>query len=104
LSPGEQQRIAFMRALLTKPDLLFLDEASSALDSETEKAIFYQLEEERRNTAVISIAHRTQVAEFHEHTWRFDPIQSEEDTKGSKVPPTYQIIETGVRRPNGKAG
>jgi putative ATP-binding cassette transporter len=104
LSPGEQQRIAFMRALLTKPDLLFLDEASSALDSETEKALYEQLLEEMPNTTVISIAHRAQVAEFHEHTWRFDPIQSEEDTKGSKVPPTYQIIETGVRRPNGKAG
>ena len=104
LSPGEQQRIAFMRALLTKPDLLFLDEASSALDSETEKALYEQLLEELPNTTVISIAHRTQVAEFHEYTWRFDPIQSEEDITGPKAPPTYQIIETGVRRPNGKAG
>jgi putative ATP-binding cassette transporter len=102
LSPGEQQRIAFMRALLTKPDLLFLDEASSALDSETEKALYKQLIEELPNTTVISIAHRTQVAEFHEHTWHFDSIQSVEGITGPKAPPAYQIIQTGSRRASSK--
>jgi putative ATP-binding cassette transporter len=36
LSPGEQQRLAFARALLFRPNWLFLDEASSALDEATE--------------------------------------------------------------------
>jgi putative ATP-binding cassette transporter len=103
LSPGEQQRIAFMRALLTKPDMLFLDEASSALDSETEKALYKQLIEELPNTAVISIAHRQQVAEFHEHTWHFDSIQSVEGITGPKAPPVYQIIQTGSGRASSKA-
>ena len=40
LSPGEQQRLAFARALLVKPDWLFLDEASSALDEATEAAMY----------------------------------------------------------------
>jgi ABC-type uncharacterized transport system fused permease/ATPase subunit len=92
-----------MRALLTKPDLLFLDEASSALDSETEKALYQQLLEELPNTTVISIAHRTQVAEFHDHIWHFDPIQAVKGMTGPKAPPAYQIIETGLRRANGKA-
>ena len=92
-----------MRALLTKPDLLFLDEASSALDSETEKALYKQLIEELPNTTVISIAHRTQVAEFHEHTWHFDSIQSVDGITGPKAPPAYQIIQTGLRRASSKA-
>ena len=103
LSPGEQQRLAFMRVLLTKPDLLFLDEASSALDSKTEKALYQQLLDELPNTTVISIAHRTQVAEFHDHTWRFDRIQTVEDIVGPKAPPAYEIIEIGSRRAAGKA-
>ena len=37
MSPGEQQRLSFARALLVKPDWLFLDEASSALDEATER-------------------------------------------------------------------
>src|SRR3569833_59559 len=37
LSPGEQQRLAFVRVLLTRPEVLFLDEATSALDPDTEQ-------------------------------------------------------------------
>ena len=40
MSPGEQQRLSFARALLVKPDWLFLDEASSALDEATEAAMY----------------------------------------------------------------
>ena len=39
LSGGQKARISLARALLTKPDLLVLDEASAALDAETEKRI-----------------------------------------------------------------
>ena len=42
LSPGEQQRVAFARILLTKPKAVFLDEATSALDEGLEYAL-YQL-------------------------------------------------------------
>ena len=37
LSPGEQQRLAFARALLQRPDWLFLDEATAALDEASEE-------------------------------------------------------------------
>ncbi|MEO0313819.1 MAG: hypothetical protein RI928_275 [Pseudomonadota bacterium] len=102
LSPGEQQRIAFMRALLTKPDLLFLDEASSALDTETERSLYQQLLEELPNTTVISIAHGTQVAEFHDQVWHFDLLETVDSNTGPKAPPAYRIIETGSRRTTGK--
>jgi vitamin B12/bleomycin/antimicrobial peptide transport system ATP-binding/permease protein len=65
LSPGEQQRLAFARALLHKPDWLFMDEATSALDDATEHEMYRLLSERLPNSTVISIAHRASVAAFH---------------------------------------
>ena len=65
LSPGEQQRIAFARALLAKPDWLFLDEASSALDEVLETRLYEMLPERLPNTTVISIGHRPSLRAFH---------------------------------------
>ena len=73
LSPGEQQRLAFGRALLQKPDFLFLDEASSALDEETEAALYALLVERLPGTAIVSIAHRSTVARWHGHHLRYEP-------------------------------
>jgi putative ATP-binding cassette transporter len=67
LSPGEQQRLAFAQALLFKPDILFMDEASSALDNETE-ALMYQLIIDRLpECTVVSVAHRTTLDAFHDN-------------------------------------
>ncbi len=71
LSPGEQQRVAFVRALLMRPDVLILDEASSALDTETEALVYQLILQELPNAAVISIAHRESVAEYHKIRWQF---------------------------------
>ena len=65
LSPGEQQRLAFARALLHKPDWLFMDEATSALDEATEKEMYRLLNEQLPNSTFVSIAHRPNVAAFH---------------------------------------
>lgn len=65
LSPGEQQRLAFARALLHKPDWLFMDEATSALDEATEQEMYRLLSERLAHSTVISIAHRPSVAAFH---------------------------------------
>jgi putative ATP-binding cassette transporter len=65
LSPGEQQRIAFARALLVKPDWLFLDEASAALDEATESRLYQLLPERLPTTTVISIGHRPSLRAFH---------------------------------------
>ena len=70
LSGGEQQRLALARALLLKPDWLFLDEATASLDPEAE-AYFYELLRQRLpGTALISIAHRPSVARFHSRVLR----------------------------------
>ena len=65
LSPGEQQRLAFARALLHKPDWLFMDEATSALDEATEQEMYRLLSERLAHSTVISIAHRPSVGAFH---------------------------------------
>jgi putative ATP-binding cassette transporter len=65
LSLGEQQRIAFARVLLDKPDFLFLDESTSALDSETEAALYSLIKARLPAIALISVGHRDSLRPFH---------------------------------------
>jgi putative ATP-binding cassette transporter len=73
LSGGEQQRVAFARALLHKPKWLFLDEATSALDDEAQAALHRLLRQRLASTTIVSIAHRPAVAEFHDRTLQLTP-------------------------------
>ncbi|MDT5349282.1 MAG: vitamin B12/bleomycin/antimicrobial peptide transport system ATP-binding/permease protein, partial [Mycobacterium sp.] len=85
LSPGEQQRIAFARILLTKPKAVFLDESTSALDEGLEFALYQMLREELPDCVVVSVSHRRAVELLHEHQlellgggqWRLGRVQKE---------------------------
>ena len=63
LSLGEQQRLAFARALLAKPELVLLDESTSALDLENEARLYAALV--ATGAAVVSVGHRESLRKFH---------------------------------------
>lgn len=65
LSPGEQQRIAFARALVQKPEWLFLDEATSAVDEGSEVRLYALLRDRLPGTTLFSIGHRATLRPFH---------------------------------------
>ena len=66
LSGGEQQRLAVARALLQRPDWLFMDEATASLDPEAETELYTKLRQNLPDTTIISIAHRPAVAALHD--------------------------------------
>ncbi|MEB3981332.1 ABC transporter ATP-binding protein/permease [Mycobacterium sp. 663a-19] len=85
LSPGEQQRVAFARILLTRPKAVFLDEATSALDEGLEFALYQLLRSELPDCVVVSVSHRRTVEQHHEQElqllgdgqWRLEPVEKE---------------------------
>ena len=76
LSGGEQQRLAFARALLNRPDWLFLDEATASLPEEDQAALYRLLRERLPNTTLVSIGHREGLAQYHQKhlAWRGDAL------------------------------
>ena len=66
LSGGEQQRLAVARALIFKPDWLFLDEATASLDEPTEAAIYGELKRRLPGTTIVSIGHRPSLRQWHD--------------------------------------
>jgi putative ATP-binding cassette transporter len=65
LSLGEQQRLGVARALLHRPDYLFLDEATASLDEPSEAALYGLIEARLPGTTVVSIGHRSTLHAFH---------------------------------------
>jgi putative ATP-binding cassette transporter len=85
LSPGEQQRVAFARILLTKPKAVFLDEATSALDEGLEFALYQLVRAELPDCVLVSVSHRPTVEQHHDQElhllgggeWRLGPVEKE---------------------------
>lgn len=65
LSGGEQQRLAFARLLIQKPDIVVMDEATAALDTEAQHQLMTSLGEHLPDAALISVGHRPELELFH---------------------------------------
>jgi vitamin B12/bleomycin/antimicrobial peptide transport system ATP-binding/permease protein len=93
LSLGEQQRLAVARALLSKPDWLFLDEATAALDETTEAAIYDVIKAKLPGTTIVSIGHRSTLIAMHDR--RID-LQAGDDG-------VFHVGEVAKKRARAKA-
>ena len=80
LSLGEQQRLGIARALLLKPDYLFLDEATASLDEAAEANVYRLLQERLPGTTIVSIGHRSTLAAFHRRQ-----LHVEHEGEGSRL-------------------
>lgn len=92
LSLGEQQRVAFARLFLRKPQFAFLDEATSALDEENQEDLYRRIKDS--GISFISVGHRTTLVKFHDRlllldrsgSWKITNIDEAETHEASLAP------------------
>ena len=63
ISGGERQRIVIARTLINNPKILILDEATSQLDSKSQKIVLTLLRKIKKNTTIIMVTHRKETLE-----------------------------------------
>ncbi|RDU95131.1 ABC transporter ATP-binding protein/permease [Trinickia dinghuensis] len=91
LSGGEQQRVAFARVLLANPSTIFLDECTSALDTESERELYQLLIDRLPHATVVSVAHRKELSAFHQTTLDFPPRETS-DAEDRTVRPLHRAF------------
>jgi vitamin B12/bleomycin/antimicrobial peptide transport system ATP-binding/permease protein len=65
LSGGEKQRLAFARVFLADPDIIVLDEATAALDPESQDRLMQLVAKQPSETTLISVGHRPELESYH---------------------------------------
>ena len=76
LSGGEQQRVAFARALITRPDVLLLDEAVTTLEEADGRELYRMLAERLPDTIVISIGRAATLGAVHRRAIELDGVSA----------------------------
>lgn len=72
LSVGEQQRLAFSRILVQRPDMIFIDEGTAALDEEAEAALYRLLDSLSPRPTVVSVGHRSTLKQLHDAVFNIE--------------------------------
>jgi ATP-binding cassette subfamily C protein len=85
LSGGQRQRIAIARALVRRPKLLILDEVTSALDPETERAICDTLEGLKGRVTIFAISHQQALVDVADNVYFLNPADGEVVSKMPKM-------------------
>jgi ATP-binding cassette subfamily C protein len=86
ISGGQRQRIALARALVTRPHILILDEVTSALDPETERAIVANIRALRGGSTIIAITHRPALLEIADQVYALSDGQVVSTGAGQVAP------------------
>ncbi|PFG28962.1 ABC transporter ATP-binding protein [Corynebacterium renale] len=113
LSGGQRQRIALARAIAAHPDLLILDDATSAIDTTTEREIIESLRNHLHGVTLLAITHRESTLSLCEttavlnngHVVAVGPTQDmrDTDTYRAVMDPVYRYESTRTQLPRGEA-
>lgn len=82
LSLGEQQRIAFLRVVINRLDVVFMDEVTRAIDESNEFYLYEMFKNELPESIIISIGHRTTLEKQHTKILYFSTDVKEVKTLG----------------------
>ena len=93
LSGGEKQRLAFARIFLHDPDIIVLDEATAALDPESQDKLMELLSRQPENTALVSVGHRPELEAFHNRK-----VVLERRKGGAKLVSDIKLVHKPKRR------
>ena len=93
LSGGEKQRLAFARIFLHNPDIIILDEATAALDPESQDKLMELLSRQPDNTALVSVGHRPELEAFHNRK-----VVLERRKGGAKLVSDIKLVKRKGRR------
>jgi putative ATP-binding cassette transporter len=93
LSGGEKQRLAFARIFLHNPDIIVLDEATAALDPESQDKLMALISKEPGHTALVSVGHRPELEAFHNRK-----VVLERRKGGAKLVSDIKLVRKPGRR------
>ena len=93
LSGGEKQRLAFARIFLHNPDIIILDEATAALDPESQDRLMQHLSRQPDSTALVSVGHRPELEAFHNRK-----VVLERRKGGAKLVSDIKLVKRTPRR------
>jgi putative ATP-binding cassette transporter len=93
LSGGEKQRLAFARIFLHSPDIIVLDEATAALDPESQDRLMELVSKQPESTALISVGHRPELEAFHNRK-----VVLERRKGGAKLVSDIKLVSQPGRR------